>query len=145
MPFSHGRNAKLYIDNADAAACTNISGDLNSVTVTWTRDNPDVTTFGQDSHQRIAGLRDFTMTGAYVWNGAEASGSAAAQTLDALLTGSMPTRMQYAPAGSITGCPLYTACVLVNSHSHTAGVNAAIVGNFSLQLASGSVTSGSCV
>lgn len=142
---SHGRNAKIWVDDT-GGACTLVSGDLSSIVFTWTRDNPDVTTFGQDTHQRIAGLRDATITGAYVWNGADiAAGSAAAQLLDLLLTGSGVTRVQYAPAGSITGCPLYTACMLVNSHSHTAGVNAPVVGTFGLHIAAGSVTSGSCV
>ncbi len=146
MPsFSHGRNAKLYVDNADAAACTNVSGDLNSIVLTFTRDNPDVTTLGQDTHQRIAGLRDFALTGAYVWNAAETAGSGMPQILDALLVASMVTRIQYAPAGSITGCPLYTACMLVNSHTHTAGVNAPVVGTWAMHIASGSLTTGSCV
>lgn len=143
MPPSqaHGRNAKLLLWEP-SGSIRDISGDLNSVVLTWTRDNPDVTTFGNDSHQRIAGLRDATLTGAYVWNACETCG--VPQVLDIVLAASAIVQIQYAPGGSITGCPNYTACMLPNSHSHTAGVNAPVVGTFAFQLASGSVTAGSC-
>ena len=141
MPYVHGRNAKLLVTES-AGSTRDVSGDSNSITLTWTRDNPDVTTFGQDTHQRIGGLHDATMTGAYVFNTTESCG--VPQVFDNLISGSYVTYIQYAPGGSITGCPLYTACMLVNSHSHTAGVNAAVAGTWAMQIASGSLTSGSC-
>lgn len=137
---SHGRLAVLYVDDA-TGACQNVSGDLNSIVLTRTRDNPDTTTLGQVEHQRIGGLLDATLTGAYVWNGTETTG--APQVFDGLLGASLPTRIQYAPGGSISGCPLYTASMLINSHAHTAGVNAPVVGTFAFQMASGSLISGS--
>jgi hypothetical protein len=139
---AHGRNAQLFVTD-NFGTCRNVSGDLNNIVLTWLRDNPDATTMTYDSHQRIPGLRDATLTGAYVWNGAETT--AVPQVLDGLLTGSANALVQFAPAGSITGCPLYTACMLVNSHAITAPVNGVVAGTYAFALASGSLTSGSCV
>lgn len=139
---AHGRNAQLFVTDT-GGTCRNVSGDMNNIVLTWTRDNPDATTLTFDSHQRIPGLRDATLTGAYVWNGAETTG--APQVMDNLLAASANTLIQFCPAGSISGCPLYTACMLINSHAITAPVNGVVAGTFAFALASGSVTSGSCV
>ena len=143
MPFSHGRNA--YLDMEDSTGSFIFNGDLTSISDSWTRDNPQTTTMGKLMHQRISGLQDYSITVAYIWNGDTATASAVGAFIDAQLVGSATTRVRYAPAGSITGCPLYTASMLVSQHDKTAPVNGVVAGTFTLQNATASVIAGSCV
>ena len=143
MPFVHGRNAAFFMEVAGASY--GVAPDLTSIAHSHTRDNPMTTTMGKDTNQRIAGIRDYSINLAYIWNGDTDSASGLPQLLDNLLAGSAITLIRYAPAGSVTGCPLYTACMLVSQHDHTAGVNAPVAGTATLQIASGSLTTGSCV
>ena len=144
MPFSHGRLAVFTLEDT-AAASYGVSPDLTSIAHSWTRDNPLTTTMGKDTNTRIAGIRDYSISLAYIWNGDAGSASALPQILDALLAASGVTQIRYAPGGSISGCPLYTACMLVSQHDHTAPVNGVVAGTGTLQIASGSLTTGSCI
>lgn len=136
MAQFHGRNAALWIwDNG--ATCRNISGDLNNVQLTWTRDNAESTTMGKDSKQRISGLRDATLTGAAVYN---SGGNAIDVTMSALMAGSVVSLISFAPGGSLTGCPVYNACMLISNWSITAPLNGVVAAAFTFQLASGSVS-----
>ena len=145
MPaYVHGRNA--YFDLTDINAASFIGHtDLTSISHSWTRDNPQTTTFGKDTQQRISGVRDFSITGAYIYNADHAGASSLAQIMDALLAGSANSVVRYAPGGSITGCPLYTACMLVSQNDHSATISGVVAGTFTMQISSGSVTTGSCV
>ena len=140
----HGRNSILIVEDG-LSASYNVAGDLNNIVLTWSRDNPITTTMGNVGQQRIAGLQDAVLTGAYVYNGDINTASAVPQILDSLLAASNTGVVKFAPAGSITGCPLYTACMLINSHQVSTQVNGAVMGTFGFEIASGSVTSGSCV
>ena len=142
MPFVHGKNSLLIVEDGTNAS-RNIQADMTSIVLNWTRDNPVVTTMGNDTNQRIAGLRDVTLNGAYIYNGIETTG--APQILDSLLAASNIGVVKFAPAGSVTGCPLYTACMLINSHQVNSPVGGAVVGTFTFEIASGSLTTGSCV
>ena len=144
MPFVHGKNAILIVEDS-LSASYNVRADTTSIVLNFTRDNPVVTTMGNDTQQRISGIRDVTLNGAYIWNGDANSGSAAPQILDSLMSASNIGVVKFAPAGSITGCPLYTACMLINSHQVNSPVGGAVVGTFTFEIASGSLTTGSCV
>jgi len=111
MPQIQGYQSKVFIWDT-GGTCRDLSGDFNSVTMTWTRDNFDRTTFGFADIQRMAGLRDATLSGAGIWN----SGATSADSvLTALMAASAQTLVRYAPA-SIAGCPVYVACMLINSY-----------------------------
>lgn len=138
MAQAHGRNAKLFVWDS-AGTCRDLSGDHNNVTLDWTRDNPQVTTLGDDTHQRLAGIRDATLTGAIVWN----SGTGAVDSvLSALMSASTITLVHFAPGASSTGCPLYSGCMLISALNVNSPVNGPVAANFTMQIASGSVTVG---
>lgn len=135
MPQAHGRNALVVLyDNAGASR--DLSGDHNTTTLTWSRDNPETTTYGKDTTQRIAGLRDATLTGAGIWN---TGASALDSILAGIMAGSGNTLVRFAPVG-VTGCPLYTGCMTLNSYEITPPVNGAVAFSYSLQMASGSIS-----
>lgn len=135
MSFIHGKNA-LITAHDSAGTQRDLSGDTNSATWTWSRDNPDTTTFGKDSIQRIAGLRDATLNFAGIWN----SGTG---VVDAVLSGimaaSLNTLVRYAPA-NVSGCPLFAACMLLQSYEVSAPVNGVVAFTGAFQLSSGSVS-----
>ena len=138
MPQAHGRNATVFVWDS-AGACQNLSGDHNNISLTWPRDNPQRTTFGKDTHQRMSGIRDATLTGAGIWN--TGSGSIDA-LLSAIMAASLNTLVHYAPGGSITGCPLYSACYLLSQYQITGPLNGPVGVSYTFQIASGSVTVG---
>ena len=136
MAQQHGRNAALWIDDNNGV-CRNLTGDFNSVTLTWSRTNAEVTGLGDDSTQRISGIREINLTAAIVWN----SGAVNVDGICASLMGSSAISViRYAPGGSIAGSPLYIACMLINSYSVTAPVNGAVAAAVSFEMAAGSMT-----
>jgi len=137
MPFVHGKNAVIILwDNG--GTCRNISGDKNSATLSWSRNNPVTTTFGHDNVTRIPGIYDATFAGAGIWNSDNASGIDA--VMSGIMTGSQFTLINFLPGGSLTGCPVYSACMVLNKYDMVAGVNAAVGCNWSFELGSGSIT-----
>jgi len=140
MPFVHGKNSVIYVWDA-GGTCRNMSGDKNSVTLSWNRNNPETTTFGKVATQRIAGLHDGVLSGAGIWNSDASSG------IDAIFSGimaaSIPTLVQYAPGGSVSGCRLYSACYQMSKYDVVGPVNGVVAVNWEFQLASGSITVGS--
>jgi hypothetical protein len=143
MPYLHGRNAFLSASTSDSASAM-LSNDMTSLTLTWSKDNPITTTFGDLMNQRVSGLVDATLTGAYIWNSAESAGSSTAQLLDEMMAASRAVPLNYAPAGSIAGCPLFSGSWQLAAHEHTTPVNGTVTGTFTFQNGSGSVIAGSC-
>lgn len=135
MAQIHGRNSVLHVWDA-AGASQNVTGDLTSITLSYTRDNPVVSTFGDTATGRIDGLRDATLNGAIVWNG----NVGATCLLVSLLNASTVNIVRWMPGGSTTGCPFYTACMLLNSYEENSTMDGAVTATFAFQLASGSVT-----
>ena len=140
MPQIHGRSSLFHIfDNAGTSR--NISGDLNSYSLAWTRDNPATTTFGKDSVQRISGIRDATLSIAGIWNTESASGNDA--VMNGLLAGSANALIRFMPAGCTTGCVHYTGCFLVNQYQMQAALTGAVAWTGTMQLSSGSISASS--
>ena len=138
MSNIHGRNSFISVTES-AAASADLSGDTNNTTWTWSRDNPEATTYGKDSIQRISGLRDAALTVAGIWNNNDGASTATACVMRGLMAGSLNSYVRYAPA-KVTSCPLFTACMLVNSYEETSPVNGVVTFTAALQLGSGSVT-----
>jgi len=136
MPTLHGSNYRIHMEDT-AGASQNVGGDFNNVTFSWTRDNPDTTTFSKDSIQRMAGLRDATVSVTALWNNAA---NGATCIFGALMPGSTITRVKLFPAGSTTGCTFWTACFLPSKYEEVAPVNGPMAANYELQLASGSIS-----
>ena len=57
MPFVHGSRAALWLDDQNAI-CQNMKADLNSITFTRSKNNPESTTFNDNTVQRLDGQRD---------------------------------------------------------------------------------------
>jgi len=126
-----------------AGTCRNVSGDLNSVTLAWTRDNPDTTTLGKVNVQRITGIRDAQLSGAGIWNSDNTTGTD--DIFSALMGASnVHTMVAWAPAGcAVSGCPLYSGCFQISQYEPTGPVNGPVAYNWTFQLSSGSITAGS--
>ena len=141
MPNIHGSKAVVWLDNV-AGVCVNVSGDITGVTFTRTKNNPDSTTLGATTVQRIDGLRDATMDVTAIFNGCVVSG--VVTVLDELLVGEVNTRAQYFPAGETSGCPVYTGCMRLNNYAQNSPVDGIVTVNFSMGIGSGSIGS-ACV
>ena len=142
MANVHGSKAKLWLDDI-AGACQDVSGDVTGVTFTRTKNNPESTTFGNNTVQRIDGLKDATMDVTAVFE--SASGSGVVAVLDDLYQGSLLSRMQYCPAGSVSGSAVYTASMRLNSFAENSPVDGIVTVNFSMSIGSGSVTAACAV
>ena len=140
MPFIHGMNSVIFVWDS-AGTCRNISGDLNSVTLGWTRDNPDVTTFSHNDIARIAGLRDAQLSGAGVWNTDDTTGIDA--VFAGLLSSSVNTLVKWCPGACSSGSPLYTACFLLSQYEVSGPVNGPVGVSYTFQLSSGSLSASS--
>jgi len=135
MSNVHGTNTVFHI--VASVGSLNISGDLNNVTLKWDKNNPDVTTFGDNTIQRISGLRDYSVDFAGIFN----SGASTVNSfLVADMNASINTIFTFAPGGSISGSPIYSGCALISSYSITNPVNGPAAISFTLQAAAGSLT-----
>jgi hypothetical protein len=139
--FVHGKNVVIWIDDA-LGTCRNLSGDKNSVAIAWLRNDPEILTFGENTVQRLAGLQDATLSGAGIFNTTNTTGIDA--VFSGLMASSANTRIQLAPAGSVSGCPLYTACYQMSKYDIVGPVGGVAAVSWEFQIASGSLTSG-CV
>lgn len=140
MPFVHGKNVVIYVWDA-GGTCRNMSGDKNSVTLAWSRNNPETTTFGKIAVQRIAGLQDTTLSGAGIFNSDDSTGIDA--VFSGIMAASLNTLVELAPGGSVSGCPLYSACYQMSKYDIVGPVNGVVAVNWEFQMGSGSLTAAS--
>lgn len=140
MQGIHGTNTTLVIWDS-AGASQNVSGDLNSVDLDWSRDNPNSTTFGQNTTQRIAGIRDYTLSVAAIFNN---GASSAASAISQAIAGSYNVLFKWYPVPLTTGCEFWTGCALPSSYKESANLSGPVAVSFTLQAGSGSL-SGSTV
>ena len=139
MTKIHGRHAVLWLDD-QAGTCRNLSADLSQITFNRSKNLAETTTFGDNSTQReVDGLRDATLDVTGVWN-TDGGPTAIVGLLDEMYSGSLVSRIQYLPAGSFTGCPIYTASMRLTSYNKSEPVDGVTTLTFGLALASGSVT-----
>ena len=121
MAKQHARNVSIYVDSS-AGACTSITGDSNSITYDLSAEAPEVTSFGDNTVQRLSGgIMDFTLSIEGFFN---QGGTAAACILEGLVAGS--SFMQLGVTGSATGCPKKNACIVCTAYNQTWGVMDAI-------------------
>ena len=139
MSRSHGRLAVLFIDDA-ADACQQVTGDITSITFNRSKTTPESTTLGDSTVQRETdAIRDATldMTALY----STGAGACVTDLLEGMYSGSDYRRVQYAPGGSVTGCPLFTACMQLNNYSVTTPVDGISTVSAGLENAVGNVAS----
>jgi len=140
MPKQIGRNASLLIANS---ACNNsasnsksLTGDLNSITLTYNTEAPEVSVFGAVSKERMFdGINDWELGFEGYYQGQT---SAIDEILFDLLGGSC--MIDYGPAGSTTGCNKYTACAILSTYEINFELENAITISGTLMARTGSMT-----
>ena len=105
------KNASIGLDDI-SGACQALSGDINSVTLTYSAEAPEVTGFGSDVRERMQdGIKDWELTFDAFFN-------SDADRADAVMSGILggSTRFVFGPSGSISGSIMYTACAILTSY-----------------------------
>ena len=139
MAKTHGRVAVLWLDD-QAGTCRNVSGDLNNVAFNRSKNQPETTTFGdRDTQREVDGLRDAALDVTAIFN-TDGAATGVIGLLDDMFAGSFVSRAQYAPAGSVTGCPVYTGSMRLTSYNVTEPVDNVVTLTFGLALATGCMT-----
>ena len=139
MTIVHGYNWTVQLFPSGAASTT-LNTEINSVSLKWDRDNPDVSVFGTTTVKRLAGLRDYSVDFAGLWNSGTAT-STAEGVLTTEMNASTNTLFLMGPA-SVTGSPVYSGCAVISNLSITGGMNAATAISFTFQAGAGSLTRG---
>lgn len=132
------RNASLYVDDS-SGACQSISGKTNEITMRYTAEVPETTGFGDTVKQRVAdSIKDIELT----MSGFLATGANETDiVLYNILGGS--SRFQFGPAGSGSGCTMYTACTILSSYEMSFTLTDAAKISMTMVGRSGSLTRGS--
>ena len=140
MPKQIGRNASLYIAdsgcNNSASNLFALTGDLNSITLTFSEDAAEVSAFGMTNKERMFdGIKNWELSfdGYY-----EQQAAGIDAVLFGLLGGSCV--MKYGPAGSSTGSVMYTACAILSTYDIGFELENAITVKGTLVARSGSMT-----
>jgi len=139
MPKVHGKNSVIFVTDS-GGTCRNISGDMNNIVLSWSKANVDVTTFGLSDVDRIPGIRDATLTGAGFYNETDTTGIHA--VLQGIMAASTATCINFAPAGSVSGCQLISGCYLISSYEITGPIGGAVAATFSFEQTAGSLIFG---
>ena len=140
MPKVHGKNSVIFVSDS-GGTCRNLSGDMNNVVLSWTRANVDVTVFGTCDVDRLPGIRDATLAGAGFYNETDTTGIHA--ILEGIMSSRATTCINYAPAGSVSGCRLISGCYLISDYSITGPIGGAVAIAFTFQQTAGSLIFGS--
>ena len=135
MSQVHGNQAVIHI--IGSLASLNATGDLNNFTVRWDKNNPEVTTYGFNTVQRISGVLDYSIDSSGIYN----SGATCVYSqLVAEMNASTPTFFRIAPAGSISGSIVFSGCAFVSTVGITGPQNGPVAMTFTLQSGAGSLT-----
>jgi hypothetical protein len=138
-----GAKAVIIIDSTLTAACDpaahDVSGDTNSITLTRSKNNPETTTLGKVAVSRIEGIKDCTLDVTAVYDDGGSSSNIGG-LLDNIFAASEPTHVEIRPAGTGGSLVAYTGCFLINNLAFNTPVDGVVTVNYSLALASGSLT-----
>lgn len=121
MPaFSHGKLAKISIDNAAGTLvdCSNVS---NSVDFPLSQDTAETSAFGTSAKTYVAGQNDQTISVAGLFDptfDAQISAVIAGQANGTIAS----STIEYGPQGNATGKVKYTGEFIFTSYSTSAGV-----------------------
>lgn len=133
----HGTNVVLQIFSSLSSGSIDASGDFNSATLRWDRNNAEVTTFSNLTVQRISGIKDYTLDFAGIFR---AGTTCPLSHLVADMNASLPTQFKLAPGGSVSGSPVFSGCCFISTMSITGPQNGPVAMSFSLQSGAGSLT-----
>lgn len=142
MTIKGGLHSRIWMDD-NSGTCRNLSGDVNSITFNRTRTAPEATTMGACTIKRVAGIRDATVDVTSVFD-TDVSASHVGGLMDSIWEASLMRRVQLLTIGSAASLPIYTGCFLLTAYSQNVPVDGVVTINYSLALASGSITA-ACV
>lgn len=119
MAFQHGKISVFKIDNS-GGTLTDISAYCNNVDFPRDKDNPEVTTFGNDDRKYVTGLRGATISITGFW---DATLDGVLGPLMAITSGTEELSFEYGPAGSATGSVKYSGECLIGNYTQTGPVD----------------------
>ena len=137
IPLGNGAILQAFTSSGSL----DISGDFNNITLNLDKNNPETTTFGKTTAQRISGIKDIGIDFAGFWN---TGASTAFSWLLVDWAASTNTVLRFAPGGSVSGCPVFTGSFLLSKLNIPTPHNGPVAMSFSAQHAAGSLTS-ACV
>jgi hypothetical protein len=118
MPFTHGKDAKVYVSGRD------LSGFLTEWSVSGEADTVEVSTLGDSSKEYVAGLKDATMSGSGIF---DAAGTA---TVDAVLGSALGPAASivatFYPQGDTFGLPGFGMAGIEIDYSPVASLDDAV-------------------
>ena len=137
VPKQHGKDTSVYLENT-SAACTSVSGDSNSATFDYSREGPEITSFGDNTRQNLSGgLMDWEISVDGFNNVPDSTGCMLNEIIN---TGDGITVVSLGFAGSATGDPKLLASALLTEANVEAAVDGAETFSFTLVPRSGSMT-----
>jgi len=132
-----GQNA--FITLVDSGCTVRpLRGDSNSISLSWTADTPESTTYGATTRTRLAGLKDWTLEFSGFFNDNATIG---VDTVLASVLGAQ-TEMTFGPAGSTGGYRKYSGSGIVSDYSVDTPVDGMVAVSFSMVASAGSLTTG---
>jgi len=137
MAKTVARNASFYVDDSTGASRA-MSGLMNNITISYTAEAPEVTSFGEDNRTRLHnGIKDYEVT-------FEAFFSTGANEVDAVMSSILggSTFFKFGPTGSTSTCVLYSASAVCTNYEMTFGVEDAATVSGTLVNRAGSMTRG---
>ena len=137
MPKLHGRNGSFYFDLVNSSTSTALTGDANSMSLSWTAEAPEVTSFGDNTVQRLEdGINDWETS----VEGFVNAPNGTASNLGDLQIGNKATRVLLGLSGSATGDQMFTGCAVLTEFSTENSVDGAVTFSATFAARSGSLT-----
>jgi hypothetical protein len=114
MPFIHGKNAYIQLDNS-AGTLVDLSSITNEVSFSLSIDTNETSVFGTSAKQYITGLNDGTISLTGLFDATSAT--VIEGTINALIAGTLASAtLVFGPEGSAATKKKYTQEVLVTSY-----------------------------
>ena len=124
MAKYHGRNASIYLEDITQASIA-FTGDANTATLTYSVAPAEVTSFGDNTTQNLAGgIMGWEFTAGGYTNAPDSTASTAMAIINNGTDGGA-TLLQYGVAGSISGCMNIQACAILSEFTMDTPVDGA--------------------
>jgi hypothetical protein len=120
MPFVHGRNAFIQLDNS-AGTLTSLTSIANEVSYSMSIDTAETSVFGTSAKQYITGQNDATISISGLFDATSAT--VIEGTIDALIAGTLASAsIVFGPEGNGTGKKKISCETIVTSYEIGASV-----------------------
>ena len=114
MPFIHGKNAYIQLDNS-AGTLVDLSSISNEVSYSLSIDTAETSVFGSNAKQYITGQNDATISLSGLFDATSAT--VIEGTIDALIAGTLASAsLVFGPEGNGSGKKKYSCEVIVTSY-----------------------------